>query len=453
MIGKQIKGTGFRGCLSYVLGKKGAYIIGGTMCGQTPEALATEFAITRLLKPRLKMAVFHATLSLDATEKLDSDAENDRRWCAIADDYMKAMGFHQNQYVVVKHTNTQHDHIHIVGSRIRFDGTVVDDSWDYYKSQAAIRTLEAQYNLQQIAPSWECDKRYCSATLSRTQTTGEYRKHRSSGNKSVRVQLQAVIDECAEDNPTMLELIERLQEKGTEVQVRLTRTGCIKGISYQLNGVPFSGTGLGKAYTFKGLQKYRGVSYEPDGNTQIELLMQQQEAIASSNMSLSETDAATDTTDSDSDTFALIDSLFQELEVNDLELEQTFPIRQAIKRWGDEAIAIALRNNIDSQSESTLPSPTAQQIAQTDAIILIAFDALIGAEQQQQVIGQYEIFWYPQKLELSIVTPDKGEILKAAFTPEGTYQLQVCQIAEKDLENFQAFERQQQLERQSSKRG
>jgi len=43
MIGKQIKGTGFRGCLNYVLGKKDAALIGGTMCGQTPEELAAEF--------------------------------------------------------------------------------------------------------------------------------------------------------------------------------------------------------------------------------------------------------------------------------------------------------------------------------------------------------------------------------------------------------------------------
>jgi len=45
MIGKQIKGTGFRGCLNYVLGKKDADLIGGTMCGQTPEELAAEFAV------------------------------------------------------------------------------------------------------------------------------------------------------------------------------------------------------------------------------------------------------------------------------------------------------------------------------------------------------------------------------------------------------------------------
>jgi hypothetical protein len=71
MIGKQIKGTGFRGCLNYVLGKKEAALIGGTMCGQTPEKLAAEFAIARQLRPNLKVAVFHATLSVDSTEKLE----------------------------------------------------------------------------------------------------------------------------------------------------------------------------------------------------------------------------------------------------------------------------------------------------------------------------------------------------------------------------------------------
>ena len=106
MIGKQIKGTGFRGCLNYVLGKKDAYLIGGTMCGQTPEELAAEFAIARQLRPNLKVAVFHATLSVDRTERLEDSEQNDLRWLAIAADYMKTMGFDNNQYTVVKHSDT-----------------------------------------------------------------------------------------------------------------------------------------------------------------------------------------------------------------------------------------------------------------------------------------------------------------------------------------------------------
>jgi hypothetical protein len=36
-----------------VLGKKDAALIGGTMCGQTPEELAAEFGIARQLRPAL----------------------------------------------------------------------------------------------------------------------------------------------------------------------------------------------------------------------------------------------------------------------------------------------------------------------------------------------------------------------------------------------------------------
>lgn len=269
MIGKQIKGTGFRGCLNYVLGKKDAYLIGGTMCGQTPEELAAEFAIARQLRPNLKVAVFHATLSVDRIEKLEDSEENDQRWLAIAADYMKTMGFDNNQYTVVKHSDTEHDHIHIVASRIRLDGSVVDDSWDYYKSQETIRQLEQDYNLEIVAPSWGKDKR--------APTTGEHRHLQSKGNKSVRVQLQDLIDQVTLDNPSMPEFVERLQQQGVEVQVRLTRTGLSKGISYNLNGVAFSGTQLGKAYTFSGLQKHRGVSYDQQrDNSLIEALMQPQ---------------------------------------------------------------------------------------------------------------------------------------------------------------------------------
>jgi hypothetical protein len=269
MIGKQIKGTGFRGCLNYVLGKKDATLIGGTMCGQTPEELAAEEAIARQLRPNLKVAVFHATLSVASTQKLEDSEENDQRWLAIAANYMKAMEFDNNQYTVVKHSDTEHDHIHIVASRICLDGSVVDDSWDYYKSQETIRQLERNYNLETVTPSWETDKR--------AQTTGEHRQLKSKGNKSVRVQLQDLIDEVTQDNPSMPEFVERLQQQGVEVQVGLTRTGFSKGISYNLDGVALSGTQLGKAYTFSGLQKHRGVSYDKGrDNALIEALMQPQ---------------------------------------------------------------------------------------------------------------------------------------------------------------------------------
>lgn len=319
MIGKQIKGTGFRGCLNYVLGKKDAALIGGTMCGQTPEELAAEFAIARQLRPNLKVAVFHATLSVASTEKLEDSEENDQRWLAIAANYMKAMEFDNNQYAVVKHSDTEHDHIHIVASRICLDGGVVDDSWDYYKSQEVIRQLERNYNLETVTPSWETDKR--------AQTTGEHRQLKSKGNKSVRVQLQDLIDEVTQDNPSMPEFVERLQQQAVEVQVGLTRTGIglSKGISYKLDGVALSGTQLGKAYTFSGLQKHRGVSYDKGrDNALIEALMQPQHlAIAPSEAEENELES------SQSDLVASAPATANELELSQSELQTTAPATPA----------------------------------------------------------------------------------------------------------------------------
>jgi Relaxase/Mobilisation nuclease domain len=263
MIGKHIKGKSFRGLLNYLFGKDGAKQIGGNMEGTNPRELAAEFGISRRLNPKVNRAVYHASLSLAHKESLDDDI-----WDEIAQKYLQAMGFNMNQYVVVRHTDRTHEHIHIAASRIQLDGTTVSDSWDDRRSEAVIRKLEQEYNLQSVQPSWEKDKH--------SPTTGERRHLARTGEESVRVRLQRSLDQATHDHPTMPELIERTQQQGINVRVGYTRTGIVKGISYQLDGVAFSGTHLGKAYTFPGLQKHRGVNYSPKrDDKRIKKLMEQ----------------------------------------------------------------------------------------------------------------------------------------------------------------------------------
>ncbi|MEA5606305.1 DUF3991 domain-containing protein, partial [Nostoc sp. UHCC 0252] len=73
-----------------------------------------------------------------------------------------------------------------------------------------------------------------------------------------------LIDRATVDKPTMPQLIERLQLLGIEVRHGLTRNGKSKGISYSWSDQKFSGTSLGPAYTFPGLQKHRGIDYQPE---------------------------------------------------------------------------------------------------------------------------------------------------------------------------------------------
>jgi hypothetical protein len=68
--------------------------------------------------------------------------------------------------------------------------------------------------------------------------------------------------------------IAHLQHRGVNVKVWYTKSGEARGISYEMDGVAFSGTKLGRAYTFPGLQKHRGISYQPEqDNPMIQALM------------------------------------------------------------------------------------------------------------------------------------------------------------------------------------
>ncbi|MEA5553858.1 relaxase/mobilization nuclease domain-containing protein [Anabaena cylindrica UHCC 0172] len=263
MIGKQVKGKSFIKLLKYLFGKEGARQIGGNMDETTPRSLAAELQFSTRINPKVTRNVYHVSLSLPHNESLDDDT-----WHEIAQKYLQAMGFTMNQYIVVRHTDRTHDHAHIVANRIRLDGTTVSDSWDYPRSEAVIRKLEKEYNLQSVEPSKRKENR--------SPTTGERRQLAITGEESVRVRLQRCLqralpslDAATHDRPTMPEFIKRSQQQGINVCVGYTRTGKVKGISYQLDGVAFSGTHLGKAYTFPGLQKHLGVTYIPKRDDQL----------------------------------------------------------------------------------------------------------------------------------------------------------------------------------------
>jgi hypothetical protein len=73
--------------------------------------------------------------------------------------------------------------------------------------------------------------------------------------------IRKIIDTAAVNQPTMTQLIERLQDKGINPRIQITRTGRIQGIGYESSGEEFSGTELGANYSFSGLQRHFGVDF------------------------------------------------------------------------------------------------------------------------------------------------------------------------------------------------
>lgn len=173
------------------------------------------------------------------------------------------------------------------------------------------------------------------------------------------MQLQDLIDEVTQDNPSMPEFVERLQQQAVEVQVGLTRTGIgfSQGISYNLDGVALSGTQLGKAYTFSGLQKHRGVSYDKGrDNALIEALMQPQHlAIAPSEVEENELES------SQSELVATLSATANELESSQSELETTTPATPATANELELQLSILPERDETSVAKSAFASSSRVQ--------------------------------------------------------------------------------------------
>ncbi|MCP3967033.1 MAG: relaxase/mobilization nuclease domain-containing protein [Lentisphaerae bacterium] len=253
------RGSGFRGVLDYALRKdKNAEIIGGNMVGETSRALAAEFKASRELRPECERPVWHCSLSLPKNEKA-----GDERWSSIAEKHLKNMDIDpdKHQYVVIQHKDTEYDHIHIIASRIGLDGEIWKGQWEARKAIQSTQKLEKEFGLSQTKGLEEkrTEKRLTSNEINMAARTKK---------APTRAILQNHIAEALEDKPTTAVFLERMAISNIGVRPNIASTGRMSGISFELEGIKFKGSQLGKGYSWAGLQK-KGLDYEQDRDREV----------------------------------------------------------------------------------------------------------------------------------------------------------------------------------------
>ncbi|PJD00237.1 hypothetical protein GQ37_000980 [Janthinobacterium sp. BJB1] len=251
MIAKAIKGRGFRGVLAYDLGKQQARVIDTNMTGRTPRELAQEFGAVRKLRPGLGKAVLHVSLSAAPGEQL-----SDAQWRQIAGRYLAGMGLDDNQYLLTRHADTRHEHVHLLVNRVRCDGGVASDSHDYRRQEIIMRAVERDFGLQQLRPSVEAPRRAASR--------GEIEAGLRTGIASTRQRLQQLCDAAITGCGSFTAFMQRLAAAGVAlVPVTQRNDSTLAGLSYRLDGVLMKGSDLGRGYSPMGLAK-RGVHYDKE---------------------------------------------------------------------------------------------------------------------------------------------------------------------------------------------
>ena len=91
---------------------------------------------------RTKKTVFHCSLNPHPDEKL-----SDERLTQIAKEYMEALGYGNQPYIVFKHNDIAREHIHIVSLRVDGEGRKINDKFEKRRSKKITDALERKYSL------------------------------------------------------------------------------------------------------------------------------------------------------------------------------------------------------------------------------------------------------------------------------------------------------------------
>ena len=264
---KILRGFTFKPVLLYCEGRgakedapKGR-LLGGNMSGQSVRELLDEFLAARRLRPDIEKTTWHNSLRLPPGDQI-----TDQKWLLVAEDYMRLMGFSPlHPYCIWAHDDEAA--VHIVASRIAFDGRVYLGKNENLASTRHIQSLERAHGLRltkgpeylnpEAAPEALRPVPRARARLKKSELDAAVR----TGREPPKLRLQRFIDEAVAGGPSIVEFAERLEAEGVTVRANLAATGTLSGLSFGLEGAVFKGSALGKAFGWQGLQA-RGVTYE-----------------------------------------------------------------------------------------------------------------------------------------------------------------------------------------------
>lgn len=245
MIINQFKGRAFSRSLAYVVHKPGARFLGCNVFYGDLEDINKQLHTVAHRSAKVQRPMMHFAISLAPGEWL-----KDHQWRSLGKDYLERMGYDNNQYILVKHTDTpNHEHVHLIVNRVRWSGTAVNDSWDYYRSQRVVRELEAQYQLMPVRASWEpfSERLPQENDLQLPDLPAQTQRR-----MELQDQLRSEVNQALATRLDLERFIAQLESRAVQVKVTHRQQKAV-GIAFDFEGEHFTGRQLGKGYSLPGL--------------------------------------------------------------------------------------------------------------------------------------------------------------------------------------------------------
>ena len=239
MIGKIKKGSGFKGCVNYVLGKEQAALLHAEgVLAESNRDIIHSFILQAGMNPDLKKPVGHIALSYSV---VDAPKLTDEKMVQLAQEYMREMKITDTQYIIVRHQDREHPHVHIVFNRIDNNGKTISDSNDMYRNEQVCKKLKEKHGLY-FAKGKEHVKQYRLREPDKTK-----------------YEIYTAIKTEIGKSRNWQQLQKQLAEKGIGIQFKYKgQTDDIQGVSFFKGEYTFKGSEIDRNFSFSKLDKYFG---------------------------------------------------------------------------------------------------------------------------------------------------------------------------------------------------
>lgn len=238
MIGKIVTGKSFGGAVAYVLTKEKARLLESDgVDTASVRAITDSFNFQRKARREIAKVVGHISLSF---HRDDAPKLSDARMRELAAAYMERMGIADTQYLVARHNDTEHPHLHIIYNRVKYDRTLVSDRHERRRNVRVCKELKQQYGL----------------TFSRGKE--HIKTERLHGADKVRQELFEMITRLLPKCDRIADLAAKLKRQGIGVQ--FVHRGndpkkAVQGVTFTKGGMTFKGSQIDRRFSYAGLEK------------------------------------------------------------------------------------------------------------------------------------------------------------------------------------------------------
>ena len=232
MIAKIMKGSGFKGVINYILDpKKGTELIDSSgVRTDDISHIIQSFIDQTNLNSRVSKVVGHISLSFSTQDSLKLSNEF---MTQVAREYMEKMGIKDTQYIIGRHFDKDHPHVHIAFNRIDNHGKTISDKNDRFRSEKICKELTTKYDLY---------------FASGKEKVKEHRLKEPDKTKyEIYQALKAEIAQCR----NWKDLLAHLKKQDIDVRFKYKGNSLeVQGIIFEKNGYHFNGSKVDRAFSY-----------------------------------------------------------------------------------------------------------------------------------------------------------------------------------------------------------